>query len=170
MWKKTIYLFLTICLIAMLALLLHMQWLQGGRKLSFELMPTAKFLAQSSQQLPSFIGYVQPAPNEIMQQGQEMCIVMYPGELMRSGDSYDELRQVLSRNTSISINNRPLPFYTPVRVTYPGGIREIVDGQETGLIQLCFVPDLVVGLHVAQIQTRDLSGTEYTYSWAFNTK
>jgi hypothetical protein len=138
-----------------------------GRSLEAHLVPTAESLLLNPLNKPDFIGYIQPSPEENLSRGEMVRVHLYPGELMKKGNSYKELEDWMVKNTTFSINNHPLPFYTPVGVEFPGGLREVVDGQETGSMTFYFTPDLEIGYHIATLHTKDLSGNDYSYTWAF---
>jgi hypothetical protein len=150
-----------------LVFITYILWLRQGRSLDPQIIPTAEFLAQNPSPLPYFINYIDPPPGETLLSGQQICLTINPGELMRPEDIYDRVQDFVAWNTTFTINEQPLPFYTPAFPEFPAGMYKIIEGQETGVILYCFTPDLEMGLHLAELHTKDLSGKNYSYSWAF---
>lgn len=138
-----------------------------GRSLDSRFIPTAEALIAKPLSKPEFIGNMRPIPGQSMSQGGEICIQIFPGEMMKPGDSYQDLKYHVWRNTSLIINNYPLPLFTPITIQATAWLREVVDGQATGEVTFCFTPDLEIGTHMATLLTSDLSNQEYSYTWAF---
>src|SRR6185369_12777772 len=102
-----------------------------ARSLNLDLVPTAELLIQKPIPLPSFIGGIHPKPGGDFLAGEKLCLSLFPGALMKSGDIYHEFREYIGKNTSFLIDNRPLPFMTFVELSYPaGGTPQVVKGQE----------------------------------------
>ncbi|MBL8157327.1 MAG: hypothetical protein JNM70_24355 [Anaerolineae bacterium] len=137
------------------------------RSLDSRLIPTAEAMLAKPLDKPEFIGYIKPPPGENMPPGEAICVQVFPGEMMKPGELYEELEQHVWYNTTFIINNHPLPLFTPLSVAATAWLREIVDGQATGVIIFCYTPDLAIGTHIATVRTSDLSNQEYLYSWAF---
>lgn len=168
--KRIVYLIVGMIILLILGARFYILKVHQETSLSPEYIPTANFLAQNPIPVPAFIGGIDPAPGETLTSGQKVCFQIFPGELMKPGDSYIDLRNYMVGSTSVLINNQPLPFNTSIEVSYPSVSLKVVNGQETGIILFCFTPELKVGIQIAEVMTKDMAGTEYLYEWAFYTK
>ncbi len=138
-------------------------WLRQGRSLSREeLIPTAEALIQNPLPLPSFLG-INPHAGVNFDQ---LCLSLEGKGLLKEGEKFTDFRQSIAFNTFLYINNRPL---NPVEISYPLGGFNIMDpGPENGTVYLCYNLDLEKGIHIAEVTTKNTSGTELYYKWAFS--
>jgi hypothetical protein len=155
---------LILLLVVCLAYMAYTLWLRQGRSLDPQLIPTAAFLAQDPLPLPAYIAYIDPEPSKTLTAGQEMCLLVHPAEFIKLGEIINEDLEIsIARNTSFTINHRPISS----NFGFPGGVYKVVEGQEVGDILFCLTLDLEPGIHLAEMQIKDLSGKTYSYSWSF---
>lgn len=166
--KKTLYivLLLLVLVVTVLAILPPSRLITDYR-VNAEYQATAAYLVSNPVPLPRFIESVSPQPGAELHEGDEVCVTLVPGHFMRSDENYIEVRENAIENTKIIFNGHTLTLYSEVFVAIPGVIKEIINGQATGIIHYCFTPVLTSGLYLATIETEDLSGNEYNYTWAF---
>ena len=163
--KKAIkYLIVIFCIALFIAFTAYTLWLRQGRSLSTELIPTAEALIQNSLPLPSFI-VINPHPGGNLAPDQRMCLSILGRGLLKSGERFTEFRVSIAFNTFLYINNRSV---SPAETSYPlGGFNSMYPGPENGTVYLCYNLDLEKGVHLGEVTTKNSSGTELSYKWAF---
>ncbi len=157
--KKSIKYFIGLfCTVLLIAFVAYMLWLRQGRSLNTELIPTAEVLIHEPLPLPAFI-YINPHAGANF---DLICLSLLGSELLKKGRKFTESRKFIAFNTFLYINNRPI---SPVEISYPYG--GSIGDEEGGTVYLCYKPELEKGIHIAEVTTKDTSGTEFYYKWAF---
>jgi hypothetical protein len=136
-------------------------WIREGQNLSPELVPTAEYLSQYPATLPKFIGWIDPLPGATLPPGGRQCVQILSKELGDGIVTEDWIEHIKS-STEFIINNRPLAPETLVYILRAGG-----RGDMGGELEFCVEPQVEAGLHLIEVHVSSLSGTTYSYSWAF---
>ena len=115
-----------------------------------------------------------PSPDWLREWGAnsyEFCLEIDQGFFWEPGDFDDDTFLSISESTSLVIDGewKPNFFWAEVAVT-PLIMRD-EDGNILGMyggpLHTCIGHDLEAGLHLAELKIESSSGTEYSYTWAF---
>ncbi|MBL8156474.1 MAG: hypothetical protein JNM70_20005 [Anaerolineae bacterium] len=142
-------------------------WRESGRHIPMAIQPTAQFLLEHPEPRPEFLVGMDPPPQKTLESNEQICVCVWPGAFMRAEDIYQSAKDHVVWNTRFVVNGRTLMSIGEVGFDFPAGMIQIINGEMTGAVRFCFLPDVGVGLSIAEVITTDMSGTEHRYRWVF---